>query len=417
MRKIAIVSEGLGGIFPIPNVNGGAIETWITDLIRMNDQEKRFEIDVFSCYNAEAKKQKFQYTKVHYFRSTAIEKFYYRMLSAVLRRIRHKPIFLSPYNCKVAKRGKWEKYDYILVENGMSIYEEIMKRPEAEGKMIYHFRNAIEYVKDVPWAERSDFRATMIADNAVCILAISDFMKRDFLKAAGRGNIRVFPNCVDAEAYRPADAARSHILRNRYNISDQDVVFAFSGRIVPEKGVSELIKAFKQAARVCPHAMLVLIGRTDVEGDTSEYALKIRKDLDEIRDRVRFTGFIDAYDMPEYYGMVDVVVAPTMNEEPFGMITLEAMATETPLIITDSGGMPEIVTDDCGIVVKRDNDLIENLKNAMVKLYRDPALRKQMGINGRSRVLKNRYYQKNYLIDRLERLFSELDKEKAGSQK
>lgn len=252
MRYIAIVTEGMGGVYPIPNVNGGAIETWITDLIRQNDSYEDCFFDVYSCYSKEAKKYKFKNTKIYYFRATKLERFFCKCVNYIRHKIGMKTPDLSVFNMKVAHFGKWKKYDYILVENGMSIYEAIIKRKHTQGKMIFHLRNDIEYVKDVPWAERSDVRTRLVGDTAAEVLVISKYLLKRFLDIKPIDHIRVFYNCVDTELYKPFDEKEKIKLRAELGIKKEEVVFLYSGRVMPEKGALELVNAFVNVYKRSP---------------------------------------------------------------------------------------------------------------------------------------------------------------------
>lgn len=140
-----------------------------------------------------------------------------------------------------------------------------------------------------------------------------------------------------------------------------------------------------------------------------EYGDAIRNATAQMKGAVTITGRIPPYEMNHYYAIADAVVAPTVTEEAFGMITLESMSMEKPIIISDSGGMPEIVNNKCGIIVHRGNDFIQELSDAMIFLYKNPKLRVTMGKSGRESVLDNYDFRKEFLHDRMMALFEEFD--------
>ena len=80
-----------------------------------------------------------------------------------------------------------------------------------------------------------------------------------------------------------------------------------------------------------------------------------------------FTGYISYKDMPAIYNLADIAILPSMWEEPAGLTPIEAMACGTPVITTNSGGIPEYVSDSA-IVLNRDNELIENIATEIEKL-------------------------------------------------
>jgi glycosyltransferase involved in cell wall biosynthesis len=94
------------------------------------------------------------------------------------------------------------------------------------------------------------------------------------------------------------------------------------------------------------------------------------KESEDIKDQVIFTGFIDYKEMPSFLKIANVIVVPSMWEEPFGLTVLEAMAAGVPLIATRSGGIPE-VCEGAAILIDRDN-IVNQLADAIVHLYENP---------------------------------------------
>ena len=97
------------------------------------------------------------------------------------------------------------------------------------------------------------------------------------------------------------------------------------------------------------------------------------------------TTFSIGEEMPDLYRLVDVVVYPSSTEEPFGLAMLEAMSSGKPIIVTESGGMPEIIKDDVnGYVVPKRNH--EALAECIIHLLSDEKFRKGLGGAGRKQV-------------------------------
>jgi glycogen synthase len=90
-------------------------------------------------------------------------------------------------------------------------------------------------------------------------------------------------------------------------------------------------------------------------------------------------------DMPALYAASDVVIYPTVGEEPYGLVPLEAMSSARPVVASRSGGIVETILDGVtGFLVERDN--VEQLADRVEQLARDPALMERMGQAGRQRV-------------------------------
>jgi len=91
-----------------------------------------------------------------------------------------------------------------------------------------------------------------------------------------------------------------------------------------------------------------------------------------IKDRIIFTGYIDYNDMPSIYQLGNIAVLPSMWEEPAGMTMVEAVVSGLPLITTNSGGIPEYISDDVAVLLDRDENLVDNIRDTIVKIKEHP---------------------------------------------
>lgn len=107
--------------------------------------------------------------------------------------------------------------------------------------------------------------------------------------------------------------------------------------------------------------------------------------------RVVFTGALPQEKLLPYYQKADVVINPSLSEA-FGMSLVEAMATQTPVVATKIGGMPEIV-DDGKTGLLTDPGDTSALANAIIKIISQPNLAHKMGRAGRQKVLKHYTWQ------------------------
>ena len=124
---------------------------------------------------------------------------------------------------------------------------------------------------------------------------------------------------------------------------DERLVF-YVGRVVYEKGLQILIAAWPQIASA--NARLLIAG-------TGGYldALQTQAEAAGLDDRVRFTGFLSDADRDKIYQVADVAVFPSLYE-PFGMVALEAFAARCPLVVSDAGGLAEVVRHgETGLIV------------------------------------------------------------------
>ena len=142
--------------------------------------------------------------------------------------------------------------------------------------------------------------------------------------------------------------------------------FGYIGRLDPSKGVELLLEAFCKDASVDAELWIAGSGRSDYEQSLrSQWA----------SERVRFLGRVAQRD---FYPKVDVIVVPSLWEEPLGMVVAESMSFSKPVIGSRRGGIPEIIQDgENGLLFEPNND--GELKEAIRRLARDPDLRFRMG--------------------------------------
>jgi len=179
----------------------------------------------------------------------------------------------------------------------------------------------------------------------------------------------VIPNGVDATLFTP---------KNTNNILHS---ICFVGRLVPRKGVQILIEAFFQLKREIKDAKLFIIG----DGRYKNHLLSFVK-RKKIPD-VKFAGYLPPDKIIKYYQSCEVVVVPSLERESFGIVALEGMACAKPVIVSDVGGLAEIIENgNDGIVIKKGD--IELLSDAILDLFNNSLLSRRMGTNARKKVEK-----------------------------
>ena len=152
------------------------------------------------------------------------------------------------------------------------------------------------------------------------------------------------------------------------------IVFGFLGSLIPIKGIDWLIREFMRVKRP---GWQLLIGGT---GDAT-YQAKLAKIGDE--ESVRFLGQVDAL---SFFREMDVLVLPSLWEEPFPGVAYEACSQNVPVIASDAGGISEIISDGVnGILCDRKDE--QSLGNAILKVGNDPELLRRLSSEARRHVI------------------------------
>jgi glycosyltransferase involved in cell wall biosynthesis len=206
------------------------------------------------------------------------------------------------------------------------------------------------------------------------LFAVSAALK-DAHEQNGIRNIEVVHNGIDLVEW-DAGAEQSAVLSK---IAGKRVVL-FVGRIIAEKGVRELLAAFRMASKKNPEALLVFVGPRTEDRWTKE-ALR----HSGIEDRVVLIPPLSRNELKALYRMVTLVTVPSICFDSFPTINLEAMASRKPVVATCFGGSVEVVkSGETGYIVNPFNT--EAFARAMEHILNDPSLAQRMGIAGRARV-------------------------------
>ncbi|RIV18182.1 DUF1957 domain-containing protein [Alicyclobacillaceae bacterium I2511] len=146
--------------------------------------------------------------------------------------------------------------------------------------------------------------------------------------------LEVIPNGVDPRLIQVAtDVA---INRDRFALPEEQIVL-FIGRLVREKGVQVLVEAAPQVLEACPRAKFVILGTGPAMQD-----LKTAAQTAELGARMEFRGFVTDEERNALLQIADLAVFPSLYE-PFGIVALEAMAAHTPVVVSDTGGLGDVV--------------------------------------------------------------------------
>ncbi|HVE79533.1 MAG TPA: glycogen synthase [Gemmatimonadaceae bacterium] len=241
------------------------------------------------------------------------------------------------------------------------------------------------------WIERTAYQ------NADGVIAVSEAMKGDVqtLYAVPPERVRVIHNGIDPEEYRPRPAPAT--LR-RLGVAPEVPIVLFVGRITRQKGILHLVRAIRH---LTPGAQVVLCaGAPDTEAIAAEMTALVDEARREARAAVVWIPeMLPKEDVIALYTHAAVFVCPSVYE-PFGIINLEAMACETPVVAAAVGGIPEIVVPgETGLLVPLDAEgggsaeprdpegFSRALAAAVNELMAAPERRSAMGRAARARVL------------------------------
>lgn len=238
---------------------------------------------------------------------------------------------------------------------------------------------------EVGWSMLPGARQALrrIGDAADVVTYISDYTRGRLTRAFGpRPQWVHLPSAVNLGDFTPATGEEKARAREHFGLRSGPVIVCIS-RLVPRKGQDQLMRAMPQVRTAFPDAQLLIIGRGSYEATLRELAHEYCPDvvLQEARDTEELRMALQAGDI---FAMPARTRGGGLDVEGLGIVYLEAQAAGLPVIAGDSGGAPETVTPETGIVVRGSS--LPELEEALEQLLGDVPLRHRMGAAGRRHV-------------------------------
>ncbi|MCW4044651.1 MAG: glycosyltransferase family 4 protein [Candidatus Bathyarchaeota archaeon] len=281
------------------------------------------------------------------------------------------------------------KYDLVVAHDWLSVMGGVTVKKESGLPLVFHVHstekgrtlgNGSSVVSNI------EMRGATKAD---MIITVSYAMKDELIQLGfPRDKIHVSYNGVDPKKYDPASVSAEQIkkIREYYGLKDDELMILFLGRLVGVKGVDKLIMSMPHILPKFPKTKLVIVG----VGDLQEYLTNLVRTM-RLDDYVKFRfDFISEEERILHYAACDIAAFPSLYE-PFGIVALEAMSMERPVVVGAAGisGMREIVVccseEQCGYHVDPNNP--SDIAWGIMSALESPEKRKWLGKNGRKRVL------------------------------
>lgn len=371
--NLAVVTSGF---LPIPATKGGAVENLVVNLINENEKKHNLDFTIFSIYDEKAieESKKYKYSNFIFLKVNSLAKILDKVVFFIAKNIFRKEnshsyryIFqrLSFLN-GISKQLKKNDYDKVLLENHPTQYLCLKLRKnyiKYKNRYYYHCHNELP----------GTYGCNEIIKDTNTVLCVSDYIARNFKKVTGISDkkLKVLRNGIDYDRFsKEVDDDTIKSLKEKYDIKNNEKVLLFTGRITWEKGVKELIESLKNLKY--ENYKLLILGSVlnDIKIKTT-YQEEIEKLVEEMKEKVIFTGFVNYDEISNYYALADIAILPSVCEDAAPLTVIEALVSGLPIITTKSGGIPEYAKDGSAIVLEKDEALVDNLTIAIDKLLND----------------------------------------------
>jgi spore coat protein SA len=376
-KNIVILANGS---LPIPSILGGAVENLVTTILFKNEISSDFNFTVISpIYNIEQQlKYKFKHcqfilinTSTITFTIAKIFRYFANRIPGI--NIESQFLYTAKKRLKVIN-----DIDIIIIENAPNYLNFFDKKKFPN--LVLHLHN--DYISNC-----KNFN-NKIFSKAILIITVSKYLEQKLRQNSSVNlNIKTLYNGIDLERFNIDILSLNEVvkIKSKLNLFENDFIIAFAGRLQEDKGVELVIDAFMNF-KYFDKSKLLIIGSSKFANSLSDnFMKKILKKAQKFQDRIIFTNYIDYSKIHLYYSIPNIFVLPSLCEEAFGMTILEAIASSKPVIVTDAGGIPEVVDKSCAIIIKRDKFILENMINHLNIFFENPSLIKQFGINSHVR--------------------------------
>jgi len=356
MRIALISTEKL----PIPNIRGGAIQTYITGII-----PHLSKISNLTVYSISDPDLPLETVKKHY------------------NVIRLSGETWKEYIFNVLKKLEKEKYDLIHVFN----------RPRAISilKKTFPFTPITLSIHSNVFAHDrlSEKNAVKCLKKVDGIVTVSKYLTDEIIAIFPpvKNRIKHIYEGVDTEVFYPKNQLGAE-LRKNFNIGNSRVILNV-GRLTWEKGIHLLVKAFPEVLKYFPNTILMLIGanRYVKNRDYFTYLENLLNNL--VENKYIFLQDIHPDQIHKFFTIANIFVTTSQWEEPLARVHYEAMASGLPIITTPQGGNGEVIKDGWNGLIVQDYQNPEAFSEKIIKLLYNEQLAQKLGANGRELAIQH----------------------------
>lgn len=400
--KLAIISPN---ILPVPALDGGAVEELTTYIIEENEESHRYDIDLYTIDNDDRLKNiDYKFTniiRVKYVPNHRKEKLFNK-LNKILARMPNGRM-ISDFSEKITSKYKKNYYDAVVVEDNRQVFNSLIRKVKNE-RVYFHVHDDVypsdseltRLQKIIHPSEDNMIKGIIKSSNK--IIAVSNYLENRFKQFGAKNTVTLYNGVIKKELTQ-LSIHNQKLLKQKYGIKKDDIVFTFIGRFTDDKGIDKLLEALRLLQDTSKVKCLI-VGKNWLHSESEDnYTKKLtqiyQKLPEKTKENIVFTGYIDHKDINEIYSITDCLVIPSQYEEVFGVVALEAMTMGVPVIASNSGGLPEVLGNSA-LIINRNADFTLNLATAMTKICNNSNLRSELGRNGIERSYKFPNTKKQY---------------------
>ncbi len=401
MKNVLIIGSSK---LPVPAVLGGAVPNLIEEIISENEIQQKLKISCCSLYHPEAEKQaqnKYPHAHFIWLKPPCFIQWLDKLVYGIIKHVFRVERLLSLRSImqtvwlqfQIACLLKKSTFDAVIFENSIPLLTSL----KLFGNFHKYQNKYFVHMHSVPRRYYGNIQLFSDSKKIICVSQyVADQISSDRRLSIPKLKMVVMYNCINTQIFKPIK--KDLQLPARWDMKNGEKIVLFVGRLTPEKGIEETIQAFSLLKTLNIH--LLIVGSNFYQSDiVSPYENKLRQLAKPFCKRIHFTGYIPYDMMPNIYQIADVVVLPSMWEEPAGMTVLEAMACKKPLITTYAGGIPEYTGEGNCILLQRNETLPVKLAEHIDLLLTNDIMAQELAEKATKRAARytKRYYYQQFL--------------------
>tara|TARA_B100000287_G_scaffold427351_1_gene476837 strand:+ start:645 stop:1901 length:1257 start_codon:yes stop_codon:yes gene_type:complete len=370
-----------GSLRPIPSIGKNANGIGFT-IEYLTQNIKSFDTYSISCQNSELNQLEFDKDKHIQVKCGFLYRIFYWIIFKLPFSLAKKLYGFSVverqmYYNAVGKKIKELKPNIIISQTHYYLFNSVRKYyPEAIH--IFHFRSS----------NLADWRIDILKDlykNSDGLINVCHFAAKDVKKKhkLNHNNQRVIYNGVDNSLFKK-NRNKNYInkFREKFGISENDFIFLYAGRMHDTKGIYEIVNAFRRLNEINHKTTLVLAGVNISDHDDDEIVRFLYGEQVKLgEDKLKIFEYLNNKDMPKILNITHCSLLCSKMLEGCSKFILESLSCGVPVIATNVGGNPEIIEDGInGLIINEDN-LENNLYNALNRILNDKLFYKQLSFN------------------------------------
>ena len=365
-----------GSLNSVPSPEGAAPAKVIYETV---NSEHNLPLKVLSNHNPKLETLNYDRDTFYHIKPNSVDKL--KLLSLKLRypykKRKHKFITSSDkqllFFIAVCRFIKSKGYNKIIVHVSVGLVNMIKLLLPNRAIIFYHHGTSLHSKYDeIQWSRLLQNTKGIIGVNKIALQKANEKFKTQL----DPSKYFAIPNAI--KPVMDIDFAK-HLYRERRE-KDNTFVFAFSGRICIEKGVLNLLHAFKKVYEQNKDVRLIVFGAAGTRAThdlKTDYLLKCHEYASQANIPIEFTGFLHNNALLKAISKIDVLILPTDNklsEEGMPLSLIEGMSLGKPIIATNSGGNSELVIDNENGFLITSHPYIEELYKAILKISLDKGL-------------------------------------------